>query len=56
MCKWLAVCVGAALLTLAPLAALAQGATDVFKGRTIDVYTGYTVGFKENSGPWGRFN
>jgi tripartite-type tricarboxylate transporter receptor subunit TctC len=44
MCKWLAVCVGAALLTLAPLAALAQGATDVFKGRTIDVYTGYTVG------------
>jgi tripartite-type tricarboxylate transporter receptor subunit TctC len=44
MHKWLAGRVAAALLTVTPLAALAQGAADIFKGRTIDLYTGYTVG------------
>jgi tripartite-type tricarboxylate transporter receptor subunit TctC len=44
MRKWLAIYSAAALLMAAPVAVLAQGASDTFKGRTIDLYTGYTVG------------
>jgi tripartite-type tricarboxylate transporter receptor subunit TctC len=44
MGKWLAVRVAAALLTVIPVAATAQETAPSFKGRTIDLYTGYTVG------------
>jgi tripartite-type tricarboxylate transporter receptor subunit TctC len=44
MRKWLAVRVAAALLTVMPVAASAQEGAPSFGGRTIDLYTGYTVG------------
>jgi tripartite-type tricarboxylate transporter receptor subunit TctC len=34
----------AALLMVMPVAAGAQGAAESFKGKTVDIYTGYTVG------------
>jgi tripartite-type tricarboxylate transporter receptor subunit TctC len=44
MLKCSAICSAAVLLMATQVAAAAQGAVDLFKGRTIDVYTGYTVG------------
>jgi tripartite-type tricarboxylate transporter receptor subunit TctC len=44
MRAWLAVRGAAALLMAMPVAAGAQGAAESFKGRTVDIYTGYTVG------------
>jgi tripartite-type tricarboxylate transporter receptor subunit TctC len=44
MRKWSTIHLIAALLTAVPIAPLAQGVAESFKGRTIDVYTGYTVG------------
>ena len=44
MRTWLAIRGAAALLMALPVAAGAQGAAESFKGRTVDIYTGYTVG------------